>query len=152
MTEQAPEAPSRYEIGMRRRREVLGDAYVDRALAATGALDQEFQRLITEAAWGTVWANEDITLRERLMLTLAIVAALGNFDDIARYIHMAPKAGLSERDVAQTFQHVALYAGLPRANQALKAAKKAYGEHEAAMRRPSGSLRSSAPLPPGDGP
>jgi 4-carboxymuconolactone decarboxylase len=70
---------SRYDQGMITRRKVLGDAHVDRAEAAKTDLDQPFQALITEGAWGTVWSSNAISLRERSMLTLALLAATGNF-------------------------------------------------------------------------
>ncbi|MFN3661761.1 carboxymuconolactone decarboxylase family protein, partial [Yoonia sp.] len=71
----------RFEKGMRVRRSVLGDAHVDRAEAAKTDFDASFQSLITEAAWGTVWASEAITLRERSMITLALLAATGTFEE-----------------------------------------------------------------------
>jgi 4-carboxymuconolactone decarboxylase len=118
----------RYLIGMNVRREVLGDAHVDRAEAARTELDTPFQELITEAAWGTVWASDGIGQRERSMLTLALLAALGNFDEIPMHIRATARTGATERDVMETFQHVAIYAGVPRANHALKLAKSTYAE------------------------
>ncbi|MDO5641781.1 MAG: 4-carboxymuconolactone decarboxylase [Paracoccus sp. (in: a-proteobacteria)] len=121
----------RHDIGMRVRREVLGDAHVDRASAATTEFDQDFQQLITESAWGTVWASDGITRRERSMLTLALLAATGNFDEIPMHIRATARTGASKRDVLEAFQHVAIYAGVPRANHALKLAKETYAEMEA---------------------
>lgn len=117
--------------GMAVRRAVLGDAHVDRAEAAKTPLDAPFQELITEGAWGTVWADDTITLRERSMLTLALLAATGNFDEIPMHIRATARTGASPQDVAQAFQHVAIYAGVPRANHALKLAKQTYAEMEA---------------------
>lgn len=122
--------PDRYTTGMRRRRQVLGDAHVDRAEAARTELDAEFQTLITETAWGTVWASDAISLRERSMLTLALLAATGNFDEIPMHIRATVNTGASKRDVIEVFQHVAIYAGVPRANHALKLAKKTFAEME----------------------
>ena len=113
------------------RRAVLGDAHVDRAEAAKGPLDSPFQSLITEAAWGTVWASDAITRRERSMLTLALLAATGNFDEIPMHIRACANTGASPEDVIEVFQHVAIYAGVPRANHALKLAKATYAEMEA---------------------
>jgi len=76
----------RYEQGMRIRRKVLGDAHVDAAEAEKSAFDEPFQRLITEAAWGNLWARDSLPLRERSMLTIALLAAAGNFDEIAMHI------------------------------------------------------------------
>lgn len=123
--------PDRKQTGMEIRRAVLGDAHVDRAEAATTEFDAPFQALITEMAWGNLWAGDGITLRERSMLTLALLAALGNFEEIPMHIRATARTGASKRDVLEVFQHVAVYAGVPRANQALKLAKETYAEMEA---------------------
>ena len=115
---------------MRVRRAVLGDAHVDRAEAEKTAFDTAFQDLITEGAWGTVWASDAITSRERSMLTLALLAALGNFDEIPMHIRATSRTGANKSDVLEAFQHVAIYAGVPRANRALKIAKQTYEEME----------------------
>ncbi len=120
----------RFDEGMKTRRAVLGDAHVDRAEAAKSAFDEPFQTLITEGAWGTVWAGDGISDRERSMLTLALLAALGNFDEIPMHIRATANTGASKQDVLEAFQHVAIYAGVPRANHALKLAKKTFGEME----------------------
>ena len=124
--------PDRYATGMKTRREVLGDAHVDRAEAAKTDFDGPFQDLITLSAWGTVWASDAISRRERSMLTLALLAATGNFEEIPMHIRATARTGASRRDVAEAFQHVAIYAGVPRANHALKLAKQTYAEMEAA--------------------
>ncbi|RFP91113.1 4-carboxymuconolactone decarboxylase [Rhodobacteraceae bacterium 63075] len=121
----------RYAKGMKTRRRILGDAHVDRAEAARTEFDTPFQSLITEGAWGTVWASEAISDRERSMLTLALLAALGNFDEIPMHIRATARTGASKEDVLEAFQHVAIYAGVPRANHALKLAKQTYAEMEA---------------------
>ena len=121
----------RYDIGMKTRREVLGDAHVDRAEAAKTDLDLPFQDLITQSAWGTVWAGDAISRRERSMLTLALLAATGNYDEIPMHIRATARTGASKQDVLEAFQHVAIYAGVPRANHALKLAKQTYAEMEA---------------------
>ena len=120
----------KYESGMRVRRRILGDAHVNRAEDAKSDLDGPFQALITEGAWGTVWASDGISDRERSMLTLALLAALGNFEEIPMHIRATARTGASKRDVLEAFQHVAIYAGVPRANQALKLAKQTYDEME----------------------
>jgi 4-carboxymuconolactone decarboxylase len=122
---------TRYDQGMETRRAVLGDAHVDRAEAAKTEMDQAFQTLITEGAWGTVWSSDAIAPRERSMLTLALLAALGNFDEIPMHIRATARTGASKSDVLEAFQHVAIYAGVPRANHALKLAKQTYAEMEA---------------------
>ena len=120
----------RKKAGLAVRRKVLGDSHVDRAEAAKTNFDEPFQTLITEGAWGTVWAGDKISLRERSMLTLALLAALGNFDEIPMHIRATANTGATKEDVLETFQHVAIYAGVPRANHALKLAKQTYAEME----------------------
>lgn len=129
-------SPSRHAAGMKVRRRVLGDAHVDRAEAAKSDLDAPFQQMITESAWGTVWASDAISLRERSMLTLALLAATGNFEEIPMHIRATARTGASPRDVAEAFQHVAIYAGVPRANHALKLARQTYAEMEAEEGKP----------------
>ena len=114
--------------GMKVRREVLGDAHVDRAEAERTDLDAPFQDLITRFAWGTVWAGDGITRRERSMLTLALLAATGNFEEIPMHIRATAQTGASPRDVREAFQHVAIYAGVPRANHAIKVVKHVLDE------------------------
>lgn len=120
----------RFDRGMEVRREVLGDAHVDRAEAAKTEFDLQFQTLITEGAWGNVWASDGISRRERSMLTLALLAATGNFEEIPMHIRATARTGASKQDVLEAFQHVAIYAGVPRANHALKLAKATYAEME----------------------
>lgn len=122
--------PERFDAGMKVRREVLGDAHVDRAEAAKTELDLPFQTLITESAWGTVWASDAISRRERSMLTLALLAATGNFEEIPMHIRATARTGASKSDVMEAFQHVAIYAGVPKANHAIKLAKQTYAEME----------------------
>lgn len=120
----------RYETGMRTRRKVLGDAHVDRAESQKSDIDTAFQTLITESAWGTVWSSPGISLRERSMITLALLAGLGNFEEIPMHIRATARTGASKQDVLEAFQHVAIYAGVPRANHALKLAKATFAEME----------------------
>ncbi|RII37979.1 4-carboxymuconolactone decarboxylase [Pseudooceanicola sediminis] len=121
---------ARFEKGMEVRRSVLGDAHVDRAEAAKTEFDEPFQTLITEGAWGTVWASDGISRRERSMLTLALLAATGNFEEIPMHIRATARTGATKQDVQEAFQHVAIYAGVPKANHALKLAKATYAEME----------------------
>lgn len=119
----------RYDRGMQVRREVLGNDHVNRASKNMTTEDMPFQELITEGAWGTVWASDAITRRERSMLTLALLAATGNFEEIEMHVRAAARTGASKRDIMEAFQHVAIYAGVPKANHAIKIAKKAWETH-----------------------
>ena len=118
----------RFTKGMATRRSVLGDAHVDRAEAAKSAFDEPFQTMITEGAWGTLWADETISKRDRSMLTLALLAATGNFEEIPMHVRATANTGASPDDVLQAFMHVAVYAGVPKANHAIKRAKQTYAE------------------------
>jgi len=121
----------RYAEGMKTRRAVLGDAHVDRAEASKTDFDTPFQTLITEGAWGNVWSSDAISHRERSMLTLALLAATGSFEEIPMHIRATDRTGASKSDVLEAFQHVAIYAGVPKANHAIKLAKQTYAEMEA---------------------
>ena len=120
--------PDRYAEGMKIRRRVLGDQHVDAAEANKSDFDQAFQTLITEGAWGSVWARDTISLRERSMLTLALLAATGNFDEIAMHVRATANTGASPDDVMEALLHVAVYAGAPRANHAIRIARETYAE------------------------
>jgi 4-carboxymuconolactone decarboxylase len=120
----------RHAKGTEVRRAVLGDAHVDRAEAAASDLDAPFQRLITEAAWGTVWASDALTRRERSMVTLALLAGLGNHEELELHLRATVRTGASAEDVMEVFQHVAIYAGVPRANSAIRIAKRIFAEWE----------------------
>ena len=122
--------PDRIARGMATRRGVLGDAHVDRAEALKTDFDLPFQTLITESAWGNVWSDPSISRRERSMLTLALLAATGNFEEIPMHVRATARTGATARDIQQAFQHVAIYAGVPRANHALKLARAALAEME----------------------
>ncbi len=116
----------RFETGMTIRRAVLGDAHVDNAEASKTDFDAPFQSLITESAWGTVWAGEHFTRRERSIVTLALLAALGHEDEVAMHVRAAQNTGTSPDDIREALLHVAIYAGVPAANRAFKRVKEAY--------------------------
>lgn len=120
----------RYEKGMKIRRKVLGDAHVDRAEAQKSEFDAAFQEMITEGAWGTVWARNTIPLRERSMLTIALLAATGNFAEIPMHIRATANTGATREDVMEALLHVAVYAGVPKANHAIKLTRDTYAEME----------------------
>ena len=116
------------------RRQVLGDAHVDRASAAITPFDAPFQRFITEGAWGSVWAGHQFTRRERSIVTIALLAALGQDEEVAMHVRATRNTGASAQDIAEALMHVAVYAGVPAANHAIKIAKKTYAEMEDAAR------------------
>jgi 4-carboxymuconolactone decarboxylase len=110
------------------RRAVLGDAHVDRAEAAKSAFDAPFQEFITEGAWGSVWARAELSRRERSLITLALLAALGQWEEVAMHVRATANTGASPADVREAMLHVAVYAGVPAANHALKIVKETYRE------------------------
>lgn len=115
---------SKFEKGMAVRRSVLGDAHVDRAEKNKTAFDQPFQELITESAWGTLWARDQFTKRERSIVTIALLAALGHDEEVAMHVRSTANTGASADDIAEALMHVAIYAGVPAANRAYKIAKQ----------------------------
>ncbi len=119
---------NRFDEGMAVRRSVLGDAHVDRAEAAKSPFDAPFQTMITEGAWGTLWADDTISRRDRSLLTLALLAATGNFEEIPMHIRASRNTGASPDEIMQAFMHVAVYAGVPKANHAIKLAKQTFAE------------------------
>lgn len=116
----------RYQQGMAVRRSVLGDVHVDRASSAVTAFDQPFQELITETAWGTVWSRPTWTKRERSMVTIALLAALGHDEEVAMHVRATVNTGASREDITESLLHVAIYAGVPAANHAFKIAKQVF--------------------------
>ena len=123
---------SRSERGMRVRREVLGDAYVDGAAAKTTPFTASFQELITKVAWGDVWARPELDRRTRSCITLAVLTAIGNEHELALHVGAALRNGLSEREIAEVLLHTAIYAGIPAANSAFRVAEEALEEARAA--------------------
>lgn len=118
----------RHAEGMATRRSVLGDAHVDRAEAAKTAFDAPFQELITEAAWGHVWSRPDWSKRDRSIVTIALLAALGQDEEVAMHVRATANTGATPEDVREALLHVAIYAGVPAANHAFKIVKKTYAE------------------------
>jgi len=120
----------RYAQGMTTRRAVLGDAHVERAEANKGPFDEDFQRFITEGAWGSVWSRPGLSKRERSLITIALLAALGHDEEVAMHVRATRNTGATADDLKEVFLHVAVYAGVPAANRAIKIAKAAYAELE----------------------
>lgn len=111
-------------LGARVRAQVLGADHVARAAAATTALDRDFQAYLTRAAWGSVWARPHFDLRTRSIITLALLAALGHEHELALHIRAMKHTGASHADLTELLLHVAVYAGVPAANSALRIAKQ----------------------------
>lgn len=129
------ETDRRYAEGMRVRRAVLGDAHVDRAEANKTPFDVDFQRFITEGAWGSLWSRPGLTRRERSLITLALLAAAGHHEEVAMHVRATRNTGASPEDVKEALLHVAVYAGVPAANSAFKIAKETFAALDAADRQ-----------------
>src|ERR687885_328244 len=114
---------SRFDSGMKVRKEVLGNEHVEQALARTTEFDADFQHFITEMAWGSVWARPDLDRRTRSLVTIAILAALGR-DELALHLRASRNTGATPREIAEVLKHVAVYAGVPAANSAFAIAKQ----------------------------
>lgn len=120
----------RHEAGMSVRRSVLGDAHVDRAEANKTPFDADFQRFITEGAWGSVWTRPGLTRRERSLLTIALLAALGHKEELAMHIRATRNTGATADDIKEVLLQVAVYAGVPAANAAYAVAKSTLSDME----------------------
>lgn len=115
-----------YERGMRTRREVLGADHVDRATASTSSLDADFQKWITETAWGGVWSRPQLDRRTRSLVTIAILAALGS-EELDLHLAAAANTGASPEEVAEVMFHVGLYAGIPAGHSGMRRLKASAG-------------------------
>jgi len=118
----------RRKTGRATRAEVLGEAHVARAEAATGNFDAAFQDFITEGAWGSVWSRPGLSRRDRSLITIALLAALGHDEEVAMHVRACANTGASAEEIREALLHVAVYAGVPAANRAIRIAKKVFSE------------------------
>lgn len=121
---------NRFDQGMAMRKSVLGAEHVARAEANKTDFDADFQRIITESAWGTIWTRPGLDKKTRHLLTLAIIAALGKSDELAMHIRATRNTGVTQEEVREVFLQVLVYAGAPAANSAFGIAKRVYKELE----------------------
>lgn len=122
----------RFDAGMAVRRAVLGDAHVDRAEAGRTEFDADFQRFITEGAWGSVWTRPGLAKPIRSLLTLVILASLGHWEEFTMHIRAARNTGATRDEIKEALFHVAVYAGVPAANRGYSLAKEVYAQQDAA--------------------
>jgi len=120
--------PGDHEQGMRVRREVLGDAHVDRAEANKDGFTEDFQEFITRYAWGEVWDRPGLDRRSRSVATLAALVSLRAENEIAMHVRAGLRNGLSPEEIKEVILHTAIYAGLPAANSAFAIAQKVIAE------------------------
>ncbi len=117
-----------FNIGMHVRREVLGDTHVDKAEGNVTDFDADFQRFITETAWGNIWARPGLDRQTRHLLTITMLAALGKEHELALHIRATKNTGVTPEQIKEALLQVAIYAGVPAANTAFRIAKQGYAE------------------------
>jgi len=117
-----------YQRGMKVRREVLGDAHVDRANAGISDFNREFQDLITRYAWGEIWTRPGLDRRTRSCMVLTAMMALGHWEEFRMHVRAGFNNGLSEDDIKEVILQAAIYCGVPVANHAFKAAAAVFRE------------------------
>ena len=115
-----------YDKGMKIRREVLGDAYVDRALAKSGPFNDPLQELVTTYCWGWTWGREGLPRRDRSLINLAMIAVLNRHNELKAHIRGALNNGLTKEEIKEVFLQVAIYCGVPAAVVAFRCAKEVF--------------------------
>nr|WP_304439093.1 4-carboxymuconolactone decarboxylase [Agromyces sp. Leaf222] len=148
--ERSAEASVAHERGMHVRRAVLGDAHVDRAVAATTPETAAFQDFITRYAWGEIWDRPGLSRRERSIATLASLTTGGHEQEIAMHVRAALRNGLTRDEIAEVLLHTSLYAGLPAANSALAIARSVFAESDAAAAATDGAAADPTTPSPND--
>jgi 4-carboxymuconolactone decarboxylase len=116
------------KTGRKTRTEVLGTAYVAKSDAKRNAFNADFLDFITEGAWGSVWSRPGLTRRERSLITIALLAALGHDEEVAMHVRATANTGATADDIKEALLHVAVYAGVPAANRAVKIAGRTLDE------------------------
>lgn len=120
----------KYQQGMKTRRAVLGDAHVDRAEANKSDFDADFQRMITEFAWGTAWQGDALDVPTRHLITIGLLAALGKEHELEMHLRATKNTAVTPTQLKALFLHVAIYAGVPAANTAIGIAKRILEESD----------------------
>ena len=118
----------RHKAGMQVRRDVLGNAHVDKAEAAKSDLDAEFQDLITRYAWGEIWTRPGLSRHSRSLLTIGLMVALNRGDELRLHLRAAASNGVTAEEIREVLMHCAIYCGVPAANSAFHIAKEVLNE------------------------
>lgn len=121
----------RFDKGMAIRREALGDAYVDRAMAAADDFTRPFQELVTEYVWGAGWSEGVLTRRERSLITMMIVGALNRATELRIHIEAAVRNGCSREEIGDALTQLTLYAGAPAGVDAFRIASEVFAQLDA---------------------
>ena len=114
----------RYQQGMIVRREVLGDAHVDRSLERLNDFNQDFQNLITRYAWGEIWTRPGVERKARILITVALLVALNRPVEFRMYVRAAIQNGVTREEIKEVLLQTAIYCGLPAANSAFRDAEE----------------------------
>ena len=120
-----------YDKGMKIRREVLGDAYVDRALAKSGPFNDPLQELVTTYCWGWCWGREGLEKRDRSLINLAMIAILNRHNELKAHVRGALNNGLSKEEIREVLLQVGIYGGIPAAVDSFRLANEAFAEIDA---------------------
>jgi 4-carboxymuconolactone decarboxylase len=120
----------RYSAGMATRRAVLGDAYVDKALASTNSFNADFQDLVTRYAWGEIWSRPGLPRSTRSLLTIAMLVALQHWDELRMHLNAARNNGITHDEIKETLLQCAIYCGVPAANHAFRLGQEAFAESD----------------------
>ena len=123
-----------YDKGMKLRREVLGDDYVDRSLASVDDFNREFQQMVTEHAWGAIWARPGLSKKQRSLLNLGMLAALNRPEEFELHFRGALKNGCTVEELKETLLQIAVYCGMPAGVSAFRVARKVLAERKSADR------------------
>jgi len=122
----------RFEKGLAARKAVLGEEYVERNLAAADDFNREFQEMVTEFCWGFGWSDEALTFRERSMINLGMIAALGRMEEWELHFRGAIKNGLTRDELRAVLHQITIYSGVPAGVACFRIARKVFAESDAA--------------------
>lgn len=128
MTDQLDQHQSKYEQGLKIRKQVLGEHYVEHAIAQADDFNLPLQQLVTEYCWGTVWANDTLSLQQRSMINLAMISALNRPHELKLHVKGALRNGLSQEQIREVLLQVAIYCGVPAAVDSFRIAREAIAE------------------------
>jgi 4-carboxymuconolactone decarboxylase len=121
---------NRYDAGLKQRRKVLGEAYVDRALASVDDFNRDFQRIVTEYCWGEAWGDDTLKPRERSILNLGMIAALGKMEEFQTHVRGALTNGLTPNEIRAVLTQIAIYCGIPVGVDCFRVARPIVTEYE----------------------
>jgi 4-carboxymuconolactone decarboxylase len=119
-----------YDRGLKMRRKVLGEEYVDRALKSADDFNRDFQRIVTQYSWGEAWGDTTLSPRERSILNLGMIAALGKMEEFQTHVRGALRNGLTPNEIRAVLTQIAVYCGIPVGVDCFRVAKPIVSEHK----------------------